>query len=133
MPRPAPRTALSAGSRNYRRTMWLILAASFLPMAVVIAGIRGQAPREMALAAIPLLFATLSFAGWMGWRARQQALADRERTASQAMILVIAAQLKSQDESTLHRIASKGGPAAEAAHWILKARQEKRGSSATTA
>jgi hypothetical protein len=113
--------------------MWLILAASCLPLAVVIAGVRGQAPREMALAAIPLLFATLCFAGWMGWRARQQALADRERSASQAMILVIAAQLKSQDESTLHRIASAGGPAGEAAHWILKARSEKRSSQAATA
>lgn len=136
MPRPVPRAQrapLSTGSRNYRRMMWLILAASLLPLAVVVAGLRGAAPREMALAAIPLLFATLCFAGWMGFRAHQQALADRERAGSQAMILVIAAQLKHQDESTLHRIASKGGPAAEAANWILAARREKRTSQGLTA
>ncbi len=133
MPRPATRAALSAGSRNYRRMMWLILAAAFLPLAVVFAGLRGMAPREMVLAAVPLLFASFSFAGWMGWRAHQQALADRERAGSQTMILLIAAQLKDQDEATLQRIAAQRGPAGEAARWILKARSEKRASQELTA
>jgi len=110
--------------------MWLILAASSLPLAVVVAGLRGQAPREMALAAIPLLFTSLSFAGWMGWRAHRQALADRERAGSQALMLVIAAQLKDQDESLLQRLAASSGSAGEAARWILQARREKRASSA---
>ncbi len=133
MPRPARPAPLSAGFRNYRRTMWLILAASFLPLAIILAGLRGMAPREMVMAAIPLLFATLGFAGWMGWRAHQQALADRERAGRQAMILLIAAQLKEQDESTLQRIAGQRGPAGEAANWILKARSEKRASQGLTA
>lgn len=126
-PRPAPSTR---GSRGYRRMMWLILAVSLLPLAVVIAGIRGSAPREMVLGAIPTLFAGLSYAGWMGWRAHQQVLADREEAGSQAMILVIAAQLKGQDQATLERIAAKQGPAGQAAAWILQARREKRPSSA---
>lgn len=126
----SPRDATdSRSARNYRRLMWLIVTVSLLPLAVVVAGLNRIVPKEMALSAVPILFACLGFAGWMGWRAHQQALADRERAGSQAMILVIAAQLKTQDETTLQRIASRKGPAGEAADWILRGRQEKRMSS----
>jgi len=109
--------------------MWLTVAVALLPLAFIMAGLKGWVPRETALGAIPVLFGCLGFASWMGWRAHQQALADRERAGSQAMILVIAAQLKTQDEPTLQRMAAKKGPAGEAASWILQGRREKRPSS----
>lgn len=129
MPEPARDATSSRGARNYRRLMWLIVLVSLLPLAVVLAGLNRVVPKEMALSAVPILFACLGFAGWMGWRGHQQALADRERAGSQAMILVIAAQLKHQDEPTLQRIAAQKGPAGEAATWILKGRRDKQLSS----
>lgn len=129
MRKPVPSAPLGSGTRSYRRFMWLIVAVSLLPLAFVMAGLKGWVPRETALGAIPLLFGCLGWAGWMGWQAHQQALADSARAGGQAMILVIAAQLKTQDEPTLQRIASKKGPAGEAATWILQGRREKRASS----
>lgn len=124
--RPAP--ALGPGARNYRRMMWLVVAASVPLFLFVLAGLKGLVPREPAVAATPVLFAGLAYAAWMGWRAHQQTLADRERAGSQAMILVIAARLKTQDESTLRQMARKPGPAGEAAAWVLKGRGERHSS-----
>lgn len=106
--------------------MWLVLGLSLFPMTVILAGYKRLVPQEMVLSAVPLLFACLAFAAWMGWRAHQQTLADRERSSHDAMILVIAATLKNQDEPTLQRIASRKGPAGEAATWILQGRRDKR-------
>ncbi len=126
MPESARQAQPSRGARNYRLSMWLVLGLSLFPLAVILAGYKGLVPQETVLGAVPLLFACLVFAAWMGWRAHQQALADREKSGHQAMILVIAATLKNQDEPTLHRIASQKGPAGEAATWILEGRRDKR-------
>jgi len=105
--------------------MWLVVAVSLPLFAFILAGLKGLVPREPAVAATPVLFACLAYAAWMGWRAHQQTLADRERAGSRAMILVIAAQLKTQDESTLRQMATKKGPAGAAAAWVLKGRGER--------
>ena len=126
MPEASRQVQPSRGARNYRLSMWLVLGLALFPMTVIFAGYKRLVPQETALGAVPLLFACLAFAAWMGWRAHQQTLADRERSGHDAMILVIAATLKNQDEPTLQRIASKKGPAGEAATWILQGRRDKR-------
>lgn len=117
---------LSAGARNYRALMWGMILLALVPLALFVAAVRDVVPRQMGLAALPLVFACLLTAVWMGWRGHQQALADRERVGRTTMIMTIAAQLGRQDDAALERIAAKSGPAAEAASWILAGRAEKR-------
>jgi len=50
---------------------------------------------------------------------------QREREGYGAMLVMIAAQLKDQDDTVLERIVAKGGPAGEAAEMVLRGRREK--------
>ncbi len=117
---------LSEGARNYRALMWGMILLAMVPLVVFVAALRDVVPRQMGGAALPLVFACLVAAVWLGWRGHRQALADRERVGRTTMIMTIAAQLGRQDDAALERLAAKGGPAAEAAAWILAGRAEKR-------
>lgn len=123
--RPA-RAGLSEAARRYRVLMWVLAAAALVPFSLFVAGLRDILPRDLGLAALPLGFACLITAAWMGWRGHRQALLDRERSGHQAMIIAIAAQLGRQEDAALERIAGAGGPAGEAATWILAGRAERR-------
>jgi hypothetical protein len=123
--RPA-RTALPEGARNYRTLMWILFVVGLGPVGIFWASVRGALPRELGISAVPLALGCFIAAAWMGWRGHQQALADRERAGHTAMILAIASQLGRQDDAALERMAAKGGPAGEAATWILAGRAEKR-------
>ncbi len=117
---------LSEGARNYRALMWGMILLAMVPLVLFVAAMRDVVPRQMGIAALPLVFACLLTAVWMGWRGHRQALADRERVGRTTMIMTIAAQLGRQDDAALERIAARSGPAAEAATWILAGRAEKR-------
>jgi hypothetical protein len=56
-------------------------------------------------------------------KARQQ----REVENYGSMLVIIAAQLKDQDDAVLERIVAKGGPAGEAATMVLEGRRERDG------
>ena len=117
---------LSQGARNYRALMWGMILLAMLPLVLFVAAVRNVVPRQARIAALPLVFACLATAVWMGWRGHRQALADRERVGRTTMIMAIAAQLGRQDDAALERLAAKGGPAAEAAALLLAGRAEKR-------
>lgn len=117
---------LGEGARSYRLLMWVLVLLAAVLGALVLASLRGMVPREAARPLLPLVFACLVAAAWLGWRGHRAALADRERMGHTTMILAIAAQLGRQEDAALERIAASGGPAGEAATWILAGRAEKR-------
>ena len=117
---------LSQGARNYRALMRGFILLAVIPLGVFVATVRDVLPRSLGLPALSLALACLLAAVWMGWRGHRQALADRERAGHTTMIMTIAAQLGRQEDAALERIATRGGPAGEAATWILAGRAEKR-------
>ncbi len=124
MPERTGRAPLSERARALRATMWGMVGVSAVLLAVAFAGAKGWLPRGTGAAALWLLGASVTLVLWLGLKVRAQALADRDRESSQAMIVVIAAQLARQDDPTLEQIVRRGGPAADAARLILSGRRK---------
>jgi hypothetical protein len=101
-----------------------MVAVSALLLGCAFAGAKGWLPRGTGVASLWLFGASVTLVLWLGLKSRAQALADRERESGQAMIVVIAAQLARQDDTTLEHIVRRGGPAAEAAKLILGGRRK---------
>jgi preprotein translocase subunit SecG len=104
--------------------MWATTAVGALMLFAAYAGTKGIVSRSTATAALFLAGALLVL--YLAAKARSQAIADRERESGQAMIVVIAAELARQDDPTLERIVTRGGPAADAARLILAGRRKAR-------
>jgi hypothetical protein len=121
---------LSDGARALRLATWGALGAGLALVAAGLAGFKGWLPREMGAPALWLSMAAAAAACWLGYRARQRVIADRDREGSRTMILLVAAQLGRQDDEALERMVQRGGPAAEAAAMILEGRQRARRSEA---
>lgn len=105
-------------------TRALTLFAGLLTLAAF-ASLKNWIPRDLLGSILLLLSAVFASAIWSGIRARQQLLADREKASGGVMIVAIAAQLGRQDDATLERIQSRGGPAGEAATMILSERKKR--------
>jgi len=127
MPRmPRPDTPLSEAARELRATTrFTVLLAAILLLATFAAA-KGWLPPEIGAIVLPLFVASVLFAVWFGIKTHKRALADREMESGRAMIVALVAQLGRQDDASLERIRSKGGPAGEAAGMILQGRAEKR-------
>jgi preprotein translocase subunit SecG len=106
--------------------MWATTAVGALMLFAAYAGTKGIVSRSTAIAALFLAGACLVLVLYLAAKARSQAIADRERESGQAMIVVIAAELARQDDPTLERIVTRGGPAADAARLILAGRRKAR-------
>ncbi len=119
-------TDLSPRARTYRALMWATAALGALGVAGAAAGARRLLPLPIGLLSGALFLICLVLAGYYGLRVRGQALADRERAARQSALVVIAAQLKGEDDDTLREIARRGGPAGEAAALLLEGRATRR-------
>jgi hypothetical protein len=117
---------LSRAAREYRVLMWAMVGLAAVALGAAIAGARGLLPRPVGVAGLALLLGCIVLAGYFGVRVRGQALADRERHARHAMMVMLAAQLNQQTDEKLRDIASKGGPAAEAAQLLLEGRAGRR-------
>lgn len=124
MPERAARAPLSERARRLRFGMWGMVGVSAVLLAVAFAGVKGWVPRGSGVAALWLFGASVTLVLWLGLKSRAQALADRERESGQAMIVVIAAQLARQEDTTLEQIVRRGGLAAEAAKLILAGRRK---------
>lgn len=116
---------LSEGARALRSAMWALIVLWLVALGLAFAGVRGWIARDSIPWSLSLSAGSLLGAVYVGLKAHQQALVDRERTSRQAMIISIAAQLGKQDQATLERIAGKGGPAGEAARMIMAGRGSK--------
>ena len=123
MPDTPGRATLSERATSLRYAMWGMVGVAAMLLLAGFAGAKQWIPIRVGAAALWLFGASVVLILWLGFKVRAQALADRERESGLAMIVVIAAQLAQQDETTLTRIAGRGGPAAEAAQLILAGRR----------
>lgn len=125
MPDSAAPALLGERARALRLLMWVTTAVGALMLLAAYAGAKGIVPRATGAAALYLFGACVVLVLYFGTKSRSLALEDRERQSRQSMVVVIAAQLARQDETTLEQIARRGGPAAEAALMILAGRRKK--------
>jgi hypothetical protein len=100
---------------------FILLSLGFL--ALGLAGARGTLPPQVGLLSLGGFFSCLVCAILLGYQSRKAVLADRSRDAATSMLVMMAGMLKEEDDSTLERIAAKGGPAADAASLILQRRR----------
>jgi hypothetical protein len=120
------RKTLSDAANEYRQAMWASGVVGLVALGLASLAAQGIPPRAYGILGLGVGTATLLLSAWFGIRARQQALKDQEVAARRSMIVMLAAQLGSQDDETLAKIVLRGGPAAEAASLILKGRRERR-------
>jgi hypothetical protein len=119
------RAELSDRARGLRGIMWVLLAFTVILMLLGFGGAKGWVPVNVGISALLLSFATTLGAGWLGAKAHGQAIADREKQSHGSMIVAIAAQLGQQDDESLRKMQTVGGPAGEAAGLILLGRRER--------
>ncbi|MDX2121323.1 MAG: hypothetical protein SF070_09755 [Gemmatimonadota bacterium] len=127
------RAPVSEEARRLRSVTWVVLLLALVVLSLIIAAIKGVLPRETLGSLFLIFLALMAGVTLLGLKARRQAVADRERESRSAMIILLAAQLGRQPDDTLARIASKGGPAGEAAAMVLAGRREPRRSVGTPA
>ncbi|MDZ4862838.1 MAG: hypothetical protein SGJ01_05260 [Gemmatimonadota bacterium] len=125
MSKPAGRAELSERARSLRTVMWILLAFTVILMLLGFGGTKGWVPVNIGISALILSFATALAAGWLAAKAHARAIADREKQSHGTMIVAIAAQLGQQDDESLRKMQTRGGPAGEAAGLILLGRQER--------
>lgn len=118
--------SLSDAARALRNGMLALIALALFALGLAFAGVRGWVARGTVPSSLLLFVGATVGAAWMAVKGHRRALADRERASGQFMIVAIAAQLGKQDETTLTKLATKGGPAGEAARMILAGREQKR-------
>jgi hypothetical protein len=127
---PPPPPDPGGETRSLRLATRALLGLALVAFGFVVAGLRNTIPRETVPSSLAMFAGCLLASGWIGLRAHRHAVADRERQSHGAMVVAIATQLGQQDDETLTRIVSRGGPTAEAAAMILAARRNPRKSSA---
>lgn len=117
---------LPDSARPYRIGMWVFLVLGLPLIALALAGLKRLVPPAVGALGITGFFACIFVALLFGLRARRAALEDRERTAASGLLVMMAGMLKHQDDATLESIATKGGPAGDAAALLLQRRREQR-------
>ena len=117
-------------ARQYRSLTRGLLALTLVLGIAAVAALRGALPRELAIPALYFAFAASLAAAWCGWKGHRIAIDQRERASRSGMIVLIAAQLARQDETTLEAMVKRGGPAAEAAAMVLAGRAPRTGKAA---
>lgn len=125
MPRVRPESTVSQGARDLRRATRIVGFITFVMLCGSFAAYKGWLPRNLGLAFVDLFVAAGLATIWIGIKAHRKALEDRERESRGAMIIAIAVQLGKQDDASLEKVKSRGGPAGEAAGLILQGRAEK--------
>ena len=111
--------------RAYRFGMWGLVALGLPGLFAAFLGAQRIIPLPLGIAG-GFTFLTCALLGALvGLQARRQMQLQRERENYSTMLIILANQLRIQDEAVLQRIAEKGGPAGEAAEMVLQGRLEK--------
>ena len=111
--------------RAYRFGMWGLVALGLPGLFAAFLGARRIIPPPLGVAG-GLTFLTCALLGALvGLQARRQMQLQRDRENYSTMLIILANQLRVQDDVVLQRIAGKGGPAGEAAEMVLQGRREK--------
>jgi len=108
-----------------RTLIWLTAVAGAIALAVAFGGIKGWVPKALGLASAALFVACLLLVALLGWQRHRQTLAKRDTLARGQMIVMLAARLKTQDDTALREMADRGGPAGDAATLVLQGRVER--------
>ena len=111
--------------RAYRFGMWGLVALGLPGLFAAFLGARRVIPVPLGIAGGFAFFTCVLLGALVGLQARRQLQLQREKENRSAMLVILAAQLRIQDDVVLQRIAGKGGPAGEAAEMVLQGRREK--------
>jgi hypothetical protein len=115
----------SAPQRAYRFGMWGLVALGLPGLFAAFLGAQRIIPLPLGIAG-GFTFLTCALLGALvGLQARRQMQLQRDRENYSTMLIILANQLRVQDDAVLQRIAGKGGPAGEAAEMVLQGRREK--------
>jgi hypothetical protein len=115
----------SLPQRAYRFGMWGLVAIGLPGLFAAFLGARRIIPLPLGIAG-GFTFLTCALLGALvGLQARRQLQQQREKENRSSMLVILATQLRDQDDEVLQRIAGKGGPAGEAAEMVLQGRREK--------
>lgn len=117
----------SLPQRAYRFGMWGLVALGLPGLFAAFLGARRVIPLPFGIAGGFTFFACALLGALVGLQARRQMQLQRERENYSTMLVILANQLRVQEDAVLQRIAGKGGPAGEAAEMVLQGRQEKAG------
>ena len=114
----------SLPQRAYRFGMWGLVALGLPGIFAAFLGARRVIPLPLGIAGGFSFLVCALLGALVGLQARRQTLLQRERDNHSAMLVILANQLRVQDDALLQRIAGKGGPAGEAAEMVLQGRRE---------
>jgi hypothetical protein len=109
--------------------MWLFVIFGLAFAVLGLAGARGTLSPQVGILSLGGFSFCLICAILLGLRSRQAALEGRNLHSATSMLVLMASMLKDQDDKTLERIASKGGPAGDAAQMLLERRRARLPSS----
>ena len=109
--------------RAYRLGMWGLVALGSPGLFAAFLGARRIIPLPLGVAGGFTFFACVLLGALVGLQARREMQLQRDRESYSAMLVIIANQLRVQDDIVLQRIAGKGGPAGEAAEMVLQGRR----------
>ena len=115
---------MSLSKQAYRFGMWGVVALGLPGLFVAFLGIRGSIPLPLGIAGGFAFVVCALLGALVGLQARRQLQLQREKENYSTMLIILASQLKIQDDAVLQRIAGKGGPAGEAAEMVLQGRRE---------
>jgi hypothetical protein len=111
--------------RIYRFGMWGLVALGVPGLFAAFLGARGVIPPLLGIAGAFAFVICVLLGALVGLQARRQMQLQREKENYSTMLIILATQLRVQDDQVLQRIADKGGPAGEAAEMVLQGRREK--------
>jgi hypothetical protein len=113
--------------RAYRLGMWGLVALGTPGLFAAFLGARRVIPLPFGVAGGFAFIVCALLGALVGLQARREMQLQRDRESYSAMLVILATQLRVQDDTVLQRIAGKGGPAGEAAEMVLQGRREKAG------
>jgi hypothetical protein len=116
----------SGAARHYRAAIRLLLLLAVALLVAAYAGARGRVPLPVGIACAVAFVGCLVLIGTLGLGLRRQLLLERDRATRVQIILIIAGQLAASTDEQLEGIASRGGPAGEAAELLIEGRREPK-------
>ena len=112
-------------TRLVRFGMWGMVLVGLPGLAAAFLGARQIIPLPLGVAGGFFFLACCLLGALIGVQNQRKARQQREVENYGSMLVIIAAQLKDQDDSVLERIVTRGGPAGEAAAMVLEGKREK--------
>jgi len=103
--------------------MWGMVVVGLPGLFVALLGAGRVVPVGIGIGSGAFFFSCLLLGALIGFRGQQQNRSRRDVEGRGAMIVMLAAHLKGEDDAVLEGIVAKGGPAAEAAAMLLERRR----------